>query len=366
MQGAAGSQEAQGNDRMAVDLENRKRKEGPEGEAEFQEAHQEVDDAETPVPTEKVPPPPLSMMDLMNLMQQNVAETKRGREENQANFQKLERDLATTQRDVQESKLLAAKATTLATDTNNSLKALEKRVQALEKGEPTPINTATSRQRGSHSKTRPTSFTSPAGEQRDWDFLGGEEGDTIVIGGFRENADKFERRTEWEKVEGLLPQPLRDQIGDTIIPSAPCKTVIIKIKKASTPEETRRTMLDWTKKMKAEKITQTTDGETEERSFYAFPSKPFEMRQRDSKVTKWADGLRLLLGDPHAEKIFTDMSRGRVFLGRTVLAERSGPTDSPSPRMEAINKIRPDTTREMIDEKVAEAAEKKERARKST
>ena len=349
---------------MVVDDESRKRKEGPEGEAEFQEVRQDED--ETPVPTEQAPPPPLSMMDLMHLMQQNVTETKRGREENQANFQKLEKDLATTQRDVQESKLLAAKATTLATDTNNSLKALEKRVQALEKGEHIPPNTASARQRGSHSKTRPTSFNPQGGEQRDWDYLGGEEGDTIVIGGFRENADKFERRAEWEKVEGLLPQPLREQIGDTIIPSAPRKTVIIKIKKASTPEETRRNMLDWTKKMKTEKITQTTEGETEERSFYAFPSKPFEMRQRDSKVTKWADGLRLLLGDPHAEKIFTDMSRGRVFLGRTVLAERSGPTDSPSPRMEAINKIRPDTTREMIDEKVAEAAEKKERAKKST
>ena len=120
---------------MEVDEVNRKRARNRDDEGQdqvFQDVRQGTEDDETPVPTEQVPPAPLGMGDLFRLLQQNMAETQKGREENKAGFHKLEKDIASTKRDLQDTKELAAKATTIANETPNSLAALEKRVQKLE------------------------------------------------------------------------------------------------------------------------------------------------------------------------------------------------------------------------------------------
>ena len=70
------------------------------------------------------------------------------------------------------------------------------------------------------------------GESRkDFDLLGGEEGDTLVIGGFRNWADKTEREAEWELLKPRLPEELRDSISETIIPNSQCQIIILKIQR---------------------------------------------------------------------------------------------------------------------------------------
>ena len=122
-------------------------------------------------------------------------------------------------------------------------------------------------------------------------------------------------------------------------------------------------MLDWVKKFKEQGISQQTDDDSESRKIYAFPSKPFEMRQRDAKVNRLADGLRLLLGDTEGAKVFTDLSKGRILHDRQIIAERKAPNEPPSPKLEAIHKLKPGVTKEDIETKVAEATANWEKTR---
>ena len=120
--------------------------------------------------------------------------------------------------------------------------------------------------------------------KRDWEQLGGEEGDTLVIGGFREYASKEERREEWETLEALIAEDLKTKIKELIVPNAPCSAVLIKIAQEGDANSTRRVMIDWTKKFKEQKLQLTSQGESQARVFWAGPSKPFSMRQRDAKL----------------------------------------------------------------------------------
>ena len=212
---------------MIVDEETfRKRRERESEMGEFHDPAQEEAQEEIPVPTEPADPPlglpsgsgsgsgqALTLQDLMSIMQQNMNETKRGREENTNNFSKLERDLASTKRDVQDCRTMAAKATTLAQDTKNAMEALEKRVSILEKGEG---SSSRSKSAGPFLRNAPNQ-----GPKRDWDYLGEDEGDTAILGGFRDLASKAERRKEWDAVRGLLPPDLQAQVADVIIPNSP-------------------------------------------------------------------------------------------------------------------------------------------------
>ena len=59
------------------------------------------------------------------------------------------------------------------------------------------------------------------------------------------------------------------------------------------------------------------------------------------------------------------MGNGRIFFDRVLLAERKPGEVQPKPNLEAIQKVFPDTTADMLDAKVQEAKEAKERARRS-
>ena len=327
---------------MVVDEENRKRRaeEGEEGEA---------DEEEIPVPTEKIDPPQkvLTLEDIMSTL-------NRGMTQNQNNFDRLDRRVSAMQAEVNETKDIAAKATTIANDTRQQMTALERRVANLEKGGG----------RGSMGgQTAPQQ--SPNQSKRDWEHLGGEEGNTLVVGGFRDFAQKEERKEEWAKVRAQIPEKLANQIAEEIVPNAPCSTVLLKLHTLGGPAETRRAMLDWVRDFKALKIQETTEGESQERTFWAGPSKPYEMRQRDAKLTHLFEGIKILAGPEKAAKLHIDRSNGRAFWDRTMLVQRDPTTGTPIPREEAMKRTFPDYTEKALEEKVGEAKAARETARRS-
>ena len=189
----------------------------------------DVDEEDDPVPTEKVDPEPpqaenttkepepplraeavastqaaraLTLQDILDAMNNGFATQ-------QTNMTTLRREVSDIQKDTQEAKGLSAKAVTLANETKESLTALEKRVAALEAGDPP----ASAR---SAAPSQPPLHKGDS--KRDFDLLGGEEGDTIVLGGFRNWADKEERKQEWALIEPNIPAPLRESIAEVIIP----------------------------------------------------------------------------------------------------------------------------------------------------
>ena len=224
------------NQTMEVDEQTKKMERDFEGASEFHDPQQTLgQDEETPVPTElAAPEKTLELGDLMKLMTANMDETTRGREENRTSFAKIDRELAHTKREIQETKTMAAKATTIATETRSSLQEFEKRVASLEKGEGPKT---TPRNHSSRPFAPPGLFAS--GPQRDWDYLGGEEGNTTIVSGFRTLASKEERRQEWDDILQQLPEALKEAISETIIPNSPGEKVIIKVAQAATTKDTR-------------------------------------------------------------------------------------------------------------------------------
>ena len=333
---------------MEIEFERRKReREGGEN------GQDERDDRETPVPTELADPADddkLSLGDLFRLMQ-------RGMTENTGRFDKLDREQAAIKREAKEAREMAAKALTTSTETRSQIEALAKRVSQLEKGGPPthPPGLEQPRRKGN---------PKAQDEKRDWDYLGGDMGDTVVVGGFREYAQKTEKRNEWEKIQTLLAEDLQGQIQDVVIPNSPGSIVIVKLRQESTPAETRTKMLKWAKDFKEAKLQTTSEGETHPRTFYAAASKPFAMRQRNAKLLQILDRLKLLLGSDRAEALHADLPKGRLFYDRTLLLERHPDTDEPIYREESIRKLLPDYTKDLLEEKIKEAKDKREADRR--
>ena len=108
-----------------------------------------------------------------------MAMMQRSMDKNDAGFSKLDREMAATKHEAREAKELAAKATTLAKETQNQMEALAKRVTKLENGPPTQVSPQTRQHRPKEI------FVAQSAGKRDRDFLGGEEGDTAVVGGLQ-------------------------------------------------------------------------------------------------------------------------------------------------------------------------------------
>ena len=326
-------------------LDDRRRKRDP-SEPQRVQGEDDVDKSkpQAPLPTA---PATLDLNDIWQLMQQSMTE-------NRSNFGSLKVSVRKAEREASEAKTLAAKATTLAKETRDDLQALQDRVAKLETGSgPTPPQP-----RGA----APSATQQPS--TRDWDQLGGDQGDTIVVGGFRPWADKKERTDEWEKLLPTIPEELQAQICDTIVPASLSRIILIKIRKAPTVRETRLAMFDWCKKFKNAAPQSRAEDEAEPRTLYAQASKPFWMRQRDAKTTALMECLKSMAPEADHPKFKMDMGNGRILYERTLLAER-GPTDtSPTPIMEAVNKFFPEATADGIEVKVAEIMVGRERARK--
>ena len=331
----------------------------PPGLGEKRPRDQEFVDAEDnpPTPTEmpeaepvreQAPRKELTLQDIMDTMTKGFSRQELG-------MTSMRREMGELQRETGEAKGLAAKAVTIADETKESLTTLEKRVAALESGPPPHTQYAKSRATSSHKGAAP----------RDFDQLGGDDGDTLIIGGFRNWADREERKTEWDLIEPQLPPPLREAVSEIIVPNSQCQIIILKIHQDPRgPRETRQKMFEWAKKFRALELTYKAPDETNPRTYYAQPSKPFEMRQRNAKTMGMLDGFKALLGAEKADKLKPDLSNGRIFFERLLLAERAPGNDTPSPRMTAVNQILPDVTREQVYDSMKNAMDQREKARK--
>ena len=341
-------------DSMVVDVDARKRKgdsvgfdltgEGEDGrEEEFQDANGGNPGSSN---TQRRA---LTLEDLLGVITKNHTETN-------ANFAAMRGDVTEARRDASDAKKLAAKATTLAEETQQAVKTLEQRMARLESGEAIP--------KGPPGLTPRRGPRPPSPTKRDWDFLGGEEGDTLIVGGFRRWADREERQSEWDTAHTAIPEPMRGEISEVIVPQSQCAIVIVKIKRKTDPKTTRLAMIEWGKKFRDLALQAQAEDETAPRKLYAQPSKPYEMRQRDSKTTGLLEGFKLIAGEERSAKLRANLSSGRIFYERTLLAERKPGEDAPSPRMDTVRTIFPDLTPETLAAKVAEAMDVRERARK--
>ena len=76
------------------------------------------------------------------------------------------------------------------------------------------------------------------------------------------------------------------------------------------------------------------------------------------------EGLKQLLGPDKADKLRPDLSNGRIFFERTLLAERTLDKDTPIPRMAAVNQILPHVTHDEIMQQMQKAMDERDKARK--
>ena len=274
-------------------------------------------------------------------------------QENRAAFRDLRRDNEQMKQECRETRRVADKALIATEDTKKRVISLEDRVSKLEKG-PIPGAGAKGGARGSAMTEGP----------RDWELIGGESGDTIALGGFRQWASYEERLAETDALKTSLPERLALQIGDTIVPRAPGGRVMIKISPKATVKETRAAMFAWCKDFKECRLKMQLPDEAEGRLATATPSKPFELRKRDAQLLSLLSGLKLIASEEQKEKFIPDLGNGRIFLNRTLLADRPSRDLPPEPKIEAINAIWPGTTAEILKAKVAEAEALREAAAK--
>ena len=330
---------------MVIDAVSAKRgrEEDPD---DFKEVAQEeaVGSAETPGQTA-----PLTLMDLMQ-------EMKRGQAETREIFGGVKTEMETIKKDVKETREMAALATSRVTDVQASMNTLERRVARLESGE--GASTKTQKGKG-HSRG-----SNDEGETGDLEQIGGEQADTLVIAGFRKLSDRQERQEEWNKVLLQLPETLKEQIRETIIPGTAGKIILIKITYEPTIRDTRDKMFKWARQFRETKPEVQAEDESESRTFVAYPSKPFSMRQRDGKVTTMLDAFKALVSEEERPKFRLDMKKGRIIYQRNIFAERNNDNDMPAPNMTIVQAIFPHITQEELTAKAADILTERERLRK--
>ena len=285
-------------------------------------------------PSPVVPPPPV---DLHQLMLQSMRE-------NRESFQSLRRDNEQIKHETKGARRIADKALIATEDTRKAVGALEARVSALEK-----------RPQGDRGGKGGHSEDSPQTPTRDWDLLGGERGDTIVLSGFRQWASQEERKAEYERLKTVMPESLADKIVDTIVPRSPGSRVMIKIAQKPTVRETRAEMFAWCREFKTCNLVLKMDDESAPRTVTASPSKPFEVRKRDAQLLSVLSGLKLLAAEDQREQFIPDLANGRIFFNRRLLAERKQRDSAPEPNLAVISEVFPGTTSEMLKAKLDEA-----------
>ena len=236
--------------------------------------------------------------------------------------------------DQRETKDIATKALTVADTTKKEVQPLAQRVSALEKGgggHATRSGGAT----GSGQNT-----TEPMG----YKTLGGDAGTDMVVGEFDEYASREERKNRWEQIKRSLPEEIIAQFAREEAPGLRNRVMIISIKESPEgPAKTRENLLNICRRIKQAKLKYTdTDGVM--RAVYANPTKPLAVRQRDAQVTLKADSLRQALGEEKGGQVELELGKGRIFLGKEILAQRTSPSGDMAYQWPTLNKHLPDTT----------------------
>ena len=301
-------------------------------------------DDESPKATPVQNPSPAPSMTVEELVRYSI-------EQNEKNFRKVDKDMAKLQREGTETRRMAARAVTSAEETKQRVDRLEKRLAQLETQPPKPTNPNTA------------TPANPSDGRTDWHELGGEEGDTIVLGGFRAHSTAEERKTELETILNLFPTDLTEQIATRIIPEPRTNIVLLKIHHSPKgTAETRRAMLAWCKQVRTMKFRRQT-GTEPAREVYASPSKPFHMRQRDAKTYALFQTLKSMFPEEDQEHVAFEISTGRVFFHNHLIANRPRGTSVMQPCLPELQKHVKDITEEAINAKQLEIEKERERTR---
>ena len=325
--------------------------EGPREKRKAQTQKDLIDvDDETASAIPVAPDNPPATMTLDELVRFSITQ-------NEKNFQKMDREMGKLQRDGAETRRMAARAVTTTEETKQRVDGIEQRLAKLEDkvANPTP------------SALRPQSQTTPKEDtaRNGWNELGGETGDTIVLGGFRAHSTAEERREELEEILKVLPEALVQQIATRIIPEPRTNIVLLKIHPSPQGiQDTRRKMLAWCKEVRANKYQRKIDDEPT-REIYASPSKPFAMRQRDAQTHSLHQTLKNLFPPDQQDQVALEISTGRVFFQRSLIASRPRGSYDMQPNLDTLKKHLPDITMDAIKTKQAEVEKERERIRDS-
>ena len=288
--------------------------------------------------------PPPNKLDLSDLM----AFMKETRQEMQEGFRSSKTDISKVWAETKEVKGIATQAAVDAHEAKTAVTSLEERVAKLERDGPP------------RHQNKPAGRPSESDPASEWHLLGGEEGNTVVLGGIKTWVSKQARQDYWEYIETQMSADLWNKVASTTIPAGRGKIILVHLKKdAEGPTETRRKMLGFCRDFKEAKIS-SRDSEI---LFYAMPSKPFWLRQKEAKNALRLDAIKQMVPESHQAQIEIEISKGRIFCGDTMIGHRPQSTGQIVPKQEALQKLFPAITLPDFEEtlKALEAKKEKER-----
>ena len=97
--------------------------------------------------------------------------------------------------------------------------------------------------------------------------------------------------------------------------------------------------------------------------FYAMPSKPPALRQRDAQNANIVAALKEMIPEPLRSKLEVEMGKGRVFLQETMIAHNPPNQTKIEIRYEALKKHCPEATTEAFSEHLRKIEAHKEAER---
>ena len=291
---------------------------------------------------EEIPEPPglespaSSKMTLEQLMELSM-------QRNDEHFARLDSQLGAVKKDAEVTKSLAAKAVTIADQTNVKVNQLERRVLNLEEGgsyadpwakargggrEPPSSSGAPSTSASSH-ESSPWQMLADRAQGHptsSWQSLGGPMGNTLIVGGLKSFSSKAEKEEQWRQIQARLDSKLKEQVSETIYPGSRGQTIILRLKSVKKSiDDDRRAPLDWVKEFRKADIRLRDPEESEDRVIYASASKPFPQRVRDAKIAAWGAAMKSLLSEENAKEITAEMSTARIFWKRILLIPKTMP-----------------------------------------
>ena len=328
---------------MEVSFSAEKRK-APEPSGNQGEDHQNLANPSTPGIGSQEQPQPQSKLELDDLM----AFMKESRKEMQDGFKSSRADISKVWAETREVKGIASQAAVDAHEAKTAVAKLEERVAKLERDGPPTHPRATG---GKQADNEPSS---------EWHLLGGDEGNTIVLGGIKTWVSKQTRQEYWEYIETQMAADLLAQVASITIPAGRGKIVLLHLKKdPDGVAATRRKMLAFCRDFKAAKIT-SRDSEI---LFYTMPSKPFWLRQKEAKNALRLEAIKLMVPEHKRAEIEIEITKGRIFCGETMIGHRPQETGQIVPKKEALKKLFPDTDLPDFEKTLKELEVKKEAER---
>ena len=295
---------------------------------------------------------PLQLENLMKVMMES-------RKESETNFKGLKQEMHKLWSDTNELKGIASQAAVSAEEAKTAVQSLETRVEALEKGKPRNLDP------WAQALPPKPQNASASASSSDWQFLGGDEGDTVVIGGYKHWVSYQHRKDALAHIEAQLPVELWDRVRDSTITTGRGKILLLHLKRESEgPTATGRKMLEFCKLFRETQIPiPAIDDRASPGTFYAMPSKPPALREKDAKNALVVATLKDLIPTALADKIEIEMGKGRVFIQDTLVVHKPPGQDKIQIRHEALKKHCPEITPEAFATHLKTIEERREAER---